>query len=192
MSDKEKTDPIYHALNRIHQQFFSLSLDHDPKVPYDKDWLSPCLKDFIPDVDQKMISWRPVKWGDKSVFESLESALELRFHSDILSFYTSYWSEGFWGHYQGYEMSLIQVWNEDDLDMLKQNLLGHAFATRKNKVSFTLFIGCTDDDVVVSLDNATGKVGLERPGAPQHKILSDSLETFLSLFEPSKRLYTEV
>jgi len=207
MSDNVKQSDVIHALADLHQRFYLLFDKEEPALPtifFDSEWLSPCLvfgAESLPSYSETPqhlensittvppTNWKPVEWGAQNAFDDLEKALEVSFHPDIICFYTSFWSDGFRGVFEGNELSLIQVWNEDDFHMLKQNLLGHVFAKKKNKLPLTLFIGCTDNDLVISLDNTTGQVGLENPGQKQHHILAESLSEFLAGFEPSAQPY---
>jgi len=45
-------------------------------------------------------------------------------------------------------------------------------------------LGVENDDLLVSIDNSTGQVGLEWVGKEQHECLADSLEDWLIKCQP--------
>ena len=58
-------------------------------------------------------------------------------------------------------IELILPWNDADLDLLKENLIGHLLMLRQLKRS-PLFIATTRNEMtLVSLDNESGQVWLE-------------------------------
>lgn len=159
-----------------------------PRIQYDASWLSPCLTGSKNENNQ--MTWKPVSRSFTNPFSDLENALDVEFHPSVKSFYGHFWSDGLWGKAFDEEISLIQVWNEEDLEMLRQNLLGHAFAKKKNRQALTLFIGCTIDDDIVSIRNDDGVVVIEKPGKKQHREIASSVAVFLNSFEPSTRPYS--
>jgi SecY interacting protein Syd len=81
---------------------------------------------------------------------------------------------------------LLQVWNEQDFERLLQNLIGHALMKRRLEQPMTLFFAVTDDeDYILSLENDTGRVMLERVGLEPQEMLADNLAQFLSSLEPA-------
>lgn len=121
----------------------------------------------------------------------METALGVKFHPDITSFYSHYWSDGIVVSHDSGEMSLIQIWNAEDEEMLKQNLLGHAFAKQKNRLPLTLFIGCTYHDEVIAIDNNSGHVVLEKAGFAAHETIANSVSEFLGQLTPTLKPYNE-
>ena len=111
----------------------------------------------------------------------MEDGLEITLHPDIKVFYTEFWSESLFAKSNGENYELLQVWNEQDFAILQENLIGHVLMKRRLKQAETLFIGLTDeDDIIVSVDNASGQVVLEQVGQEPHKILANSLPDFIS------------
>lgn len=181
------------ALENLFSRFIDLSqkLDHSlPKVSFDSEWTSVCTGDANPN-EQGLVEWQPTPREGGDIFSHLERALEVQFHSDFIDFFSHYWSEGLIVSHALGEMSLIQIWNKEDEEMLKENLLGHCFAKRKNKLPLTLFIGCTVDDEVIALDNATGNIVLERAGYPAHQTIASHLAEFLGQLTPSLKPYND-
>ena len=156
-----------------------------PEAPFDPPWPSPCTDAVESNEGASASHWRPVKREDYALFSKLEEAFECPFHSDIACFYGAYWSNGIEVIFDQLHFNLIQVWNEEDEDMLKENLLGHLFAKRKNRLPLTYFIGCTDGNDVIALDHETGQIVLEKPGYRAHQVLADSLEQLLLRLEPA-------
>ncbi len=163
---------------------------HLPTVEFDPPWPSPCTELADNASDDIVRNWRPVERHDYDLFSSLEKALELDFHPDIKSFYGSYWSNGVCAIHQSLHFNLIQIWNEEDETNLKENMLGHAFAKIKARLPLTFFIGCTDGNDIISLDQDSGAIVLEKPGYRAHQTLAPSLENFLLDLEPSLDTYS--
>lgn len=151
-----------------------------PRAPFDPPWPSPCLQDTLEDSN----FWRPTQRQDTAVFESLEAAFDMTFRPEISEFYGTFWANGISVVHDDLHLNLIQVWNEEDQEQLKENMLGHLFAKQKNKLPLSYFIGCTDGDEVISLSHATGEIVLERPGQKPHRTLAPTLESFLLALHP--------
>lgn len=154
-----------------------------PRQAYDPDWPSPCQVGE-PGADGDIL-WRPVERDDATGFDGLEAALEVVVHPDIKAYYETYWCDTFQARFEGDGLSLIQVWNRDDFDRLIANLLGHAMAKRRARQALTLFFAMTDEsEYFLSVDNTSGRVLLEAPGAPPTREVAPSLERFLARVEP--------
>lgn len=181
------------ALESLLNRFIELSYKLDlslPKVEYDKNWDSECIVDVKPD-ENGLVQWKPVIRTPENIFSQMETALGVKFHPDIISFYSHYWSDGIVVSHDSGEMSLIQIWNVDDEDMLKQNLLGHAFAKQKNRLPLTLFIGCTHDDKIIAIDNNSGHVVLEKAGFAAHETVANNVSEFLGQLTPTLKSYNQ-
>jgi len=77
----------------------------------------------------------------------------------------------------------IYCWNQVDMDRLIENQIGHALGKLRNKQTLTFFIACTDSDYIISINNESGEVVLERPGYPIEKILAPNLIQFIDELE---------
>ena len=172
-------------LTRYENLFKTLNPYHLPTMLFDESWHSACIQS----VDGDTYFWKHVAKQTDNCFDGIERALERTFHQDIHTFYSSFWSNGIRVEHPVVDFALIQVWNEEDLERLKENILGHCFAKMKAKLPLTVFIGSTDNNEVVCIDNESGNVVLERPGRKAHKILADNLESFLLALDPTTKLY---
>ena len=82
-------------------------------------------------------------------------------------------------------VTLIQIWNDRDFDRLVENTLGHAMAKQRIKAPLTLFIASTDEgELMLSVENDTGRVVLEEPGSLPIRDVSASLAEFLDRLQP--------
>lgn len=146
--------------------------------------------DCIISREQDDAHWRPVERGDSNLFTDIEAALDCQFHEDIKYFYGSFWSNGLCVERDDINFNLIQVWNSDDEERLKQNILGHAFAKVKGRLPLSFFIGCSNGNDIICVENDSAQVVLEKPGRKAHKILAPSLETFLLSLQPTLDEYS--
>lgn len=179
------------ALESLLERFIALSKKIDQKLPsveWDKQWDSKCIVDSTPD-NQGLVHWTPTKRPHENIFSAMEQALNVEFHPDILTFYSSYWSDGLVVSHETGEISLIQIWNQQDEEMLKENILGHAFAKKKNRLPLTVFIGCTYDDQIVAVDNDSGSIVIERAGFASHTTLAGNMTEFLDSLTPTLKPY---
>lgn len=188
--------PRYQAVQSVWSDVFARFLeqfetrpDRSPTVLYNPDWLSPCL--FGARSESNQVAWRPVMRQAPHDFQALEKALGWAFHPDAIAYYSAYWSDGLCGTLDQEEVRLIQVWNEADLEMLKENLLGHCFAKKKNRQPRSLFIGCTLSDDIIAIDNESGRITLERPGFAPSRTLAEDVIAFLQAFQPNTQTYSE-
>jgi SecY interacting protein Syd len=139
-------------------------------------------------VDQHgLIGWHPVTQRDAVDFSGLEHALDVKIHADIKAFYGSFWSGSLEATCQEGHVSLIQLWNQADFNRLVENLIGHALAKRKVKQPLTVFFANTEFDspYFLSVDNDSGEVLLEEPGAKPKRKVDNCLADFLNRLVPS-------
>lgn len=160
-----------------------------PTVEQDEEWPSPCEhkvtdKDFLPKGE---VYWQPVAI-DKSEelsFDNVESALDLTLHNDIKTYFTLLYSESLDARCGEGELSLLFAWNKNDFERLQENLIGHILMKQRLKQQETIFFAVTDEEnMIISVDNASGAVWVERVGCKPHKKLSDSLAQFISELTP--------
>ena len=138
---------------------------------------------FVSKVEQTKIEWLPAPNGDVNLFDDLERGLELTLHHDLKQFYGAFWSEGICCQSGQGLIRLIQIWNETDLDLLRENLLGHAFMKTKKRQPLTFFFGLGDGETILTLENDTGCVYMEIPGQRPHLRLANNLTAFLCSLE---------
>jgi SecY interacting protein Syd len=193
---------IYLALDALFTRYLNqvkAETKQLPSVTFDPPWPSPCdvkqeeqlgndSQNENEDEDEKkenLSYWKPASRINHALFDDLEQALELSFRDDFKQFYGSFWSNGICVEREDINFSLIQIWNEEDQEKLKENILGHAFAKLKSKQPLNYFIGCTFGDDVICIDHESGEVVLEKPGRKTHKVLAPSLEAFLLSLSPT-------
>lgn len=184
MTDKS----VSAALDRFIEKHQALQAQ-PPIAIYESEWQSVCYTrdnlDSLTDGDR--VTWRPTKQTEElSMFNRLGEALEVEIHPDLVEFYSRYWSDPLPAKSEDGELSLLQVWNNDDLERLRSNLIGHALATRKQKRPLTFFFACTepDGDYFLSIDNESGEILLEQPGKKPLRKLADNLADYIDTLEP--------
>lgn len=175
------------ALLTRYLNLFSEDTPSFPTVVFETDWPSECI---VSTQKAGTYVWKPIKRQSALSFSELEKALDLSFPKELKDFYGSFWSNGICVEREDINFSLIQIWNEEDEEQLKENILGHVFAKIKAKLPLTFFIGCTFGDEVICLDNETGNIVLEKPGYAASRILSPDLESFLISLQPLKDSYS--
>ncbi len=157
--------------------------------PFDPQWRSPCETGdpFTVLDDERCVAWRPLRRAFADDFAGLERALETAIHPDIKSYYGRYWSGGLEATAQEGHVSLILLWNPADAERLVENLIGHALAKRRARAPFTVFFACTEpeSDLFLSVDNGSGQVVLEAPGAKPIRAVAPSLTDFLRGLVPA-------
>ena len=159
------------SLDNFMHRFLTLYRDTDkglPLIEFDSDWPSSChqTSDHTPAYDGELIPWRPVlQQRQHDLFIGLTNALETPIHPDICTYYSRYWSDPILASCRGDKLSLIFVWNDDDYERLRGNLIGHTLNKRRQNIPLSLFFACTEpEDLVLTVENDTGVVLLEQPG----------------------------
>lgn len=160
-----------------------------PSVEQDEEWPSPCEQHTLENkqVAESEVYWQPVaiEKNDRLSFEDVESALEISLHNDIKTYFTSFYSESLDAKCDEGELSLLFAWNKNDFQRLQENLIGHILMKRRLKQQETIFFAVTDEeDMIISIENATGAVWVEQVGCKPHKKISDSLAQFISQLIP--------
>ncbi|MBV0933553.1 SecY-interacting protein [Marinobacterium weihaiense] len=161
--------------------------DAYPLIPYDPEWPSPCYRHQAEAGTD--VSWQPVRNMDNSdMFERLSEALNIDIHSDIIEYYTRYWSDPLPCCLpDGRRIHLLFAWSQQDLERLRANLIGHALSKQKQKRPLTLFFATLEPntDYMLSIDNRDGSVWLERPGKAPEQQLSTSLAELFDTLQPA-------
>jgi SecY interacting protein Syd len=167
---------------------------HLPIIEHDEEWPSPCE---VPientTLEQTTLSDGQVFWQPKEVqreeklnFENVESALGLNLHPDIKQYFTLFYSESLEAQCDEGNLSLLFAWNPSDFLRLQENLIGHIMMKQRLKQEETIFFAVTDEeDMIISLDNESGSVWVERVGCKPHKKLSNTLAQFISNLIPT-------
>lgn len=180
------------ALAALHDRFVDaqvvLSSDYDPQ------WTSSCEtgQPFAAPADaecERLIAWQPVARGNAGAadFAGLENALETTLHPDFKAYYSSFWSGTLECTAPEGHVSLLQLWNPQDVDRLVENMIGHVLGQRRARAPLTLFVACTepDSDLILCIENATGAVLLERPGSKPLRTVAPSIAQLIDTLVPS-------
>lgn len=170
------------ALADLIERTLALTRDGLLSTPFDKNWRSDCEVRST----SKHSWWRPVPQVPRVDFSGLEHALEQPFHPDILAWYSTYWSGNLEARSDDGPVSLIQLWNQDDFERLRGNLIGHAMMKQRQQQPLTVFFATTDPDteMFLSIECKTGEVLLEEPGRPVIRVVAHSLAKFLGTLKP--------
>jgi len=157
-----------------------------PLTLLDKNDPSPCEQQIIISADtEDKVHWQPQIINDDISFTDVESALELTFHPDIKTYFSTLYSESMSATCDDGALSLLFAWNLDDFKRLQENLIGHVLMKQKLKQNITLFFGITDEeDMILSLMNDTGEIWVERVGCEPVKKIADSLADFIEQITP--------
>lgn len=175
-------DFVSHFLTLCQEQGF-------PSAEFESAWPSPCYRQTGQPGD--LLTWQPVRQDEErrpgeDMFARLAQALEVELHPDLITFYSRYWSDPLPAQAPDGELLLLQVWNEEDLERLRGNLIGHALDKQRRRLPLTWFVAIAqpDDDLVISLNNDDGSIWLEKPGKAPHYRLADSLADFIRDLTP--------
>jgi SecY interacting protein Syd len=175
------------------QEFVSINnkqLGHLPLIERDEQWLSPCEQGSY---DDTYNFWQPVNVSNVEVsndyhalcFANVESALNLKLHHDIKTYFTTIFSHDIEACCDEGNLSLLFAWNQEDFERLQENIIGHILMKQRLKQTETVFFAVTDEeDMIISVDNSSGEVWVEQVGCKPHKKLSDSLSTFIAQLTP--------
>lgn len=149
-----------------------------PVCEKDEQWLSPCE---LSAYDEEHNFWQPIKIDESLVFDNVEKALEFSLHASIKEYFSAMYSESISAHCEEGSLALIFAWNKDDFSRLQENIIGHILMKKRLKQNTTIFFAVTDDDdYILSLNNETGEIWVERVGCEPHKKIADNMLTFLN------------
>lgn len=168
---------IEQSISTQHQQN-----QHLPYTFFDMKWPSECYQGE-PNAEG-LVQWRPVRQQQhtEEMFKRLEEALGYSIHPDVIAWYSRYWSDPLPASCSEGDLNLLFLWNEQDTERLRSNLIGHLLNKQKLKHKPTLFFACTEPDgeMFLSVDNESGEVWLEQPGKQPQRKLANSLTEFIS------------
>jgi SecY interacting protein Syd len=159
-----------------------------PQVKQDEQWPSPCEQNKVQNkaLLDGNVFWQPANISNEQLsFDNVESALNVTLHEDIKSYFTSIYSESLEAQCDDGKLSLLFAWNEDDFQRLQENIIGHILMKQRLKQPITVFFAVTDEeDMIISFDNDSGAIWVERVGCKPHKKLTDSIVDFINMIEP--------
>lgn len=155
---------------------------HLPLTEIDEQWCSPCTQGKYND---KMNLWRPVLAASDLSFLNVEHALNITLHQDIWIYFSTIYSDPIEASCEEGTLTLLFPWCEKDFERLQENIIGHVLMKRKLKQAITIFFAVTDDDdIILSLNNDTGEIWVERTGCEPHKKIADSMYSFINSVSP--------
>ncbi|MGX5914361.1 SecY-interacting protein [Aliidiomarina sp. Khilg15.8] len=178
------SDVIHHLDELFTRYHDAYAAQHKvPQTDYIDDWDAPCYEG---EVRFGEIGWRPVKQQPPLDFSGIENGLQRELHADVCDFYSAYYAGDLHLHYNDCDFTLLQIIHSEDAERLQRNLVAHVLMKDKLKQDTTLFIGTTEasDDLMISVHNQTGVVGLEYAGKEQHQKLANSMAELLAGAQP--------
>ena len=138
------------------------------------------------EVQNEQVAWWPEPQTAPLDFSAMEHGLELTLHPSIVAFYSALWGgELAVSHPRG-NANLLLLWHHEDFVRLQQNIIGHVLMKRRLKQRETVFIAVTDeDDMMLSVLNATGEVYLEQTGREVNQLIAPDLLSLLRQLTPT-------
>lgn len=142
---------------------------------------SPCISQTL----DNNIYWQPQPFTLARNLQAIERAIDLRIQPAVTDFYTCQFAGDMNAQFNGRDLTLVQVWSEEDFIRVQENLIGHLVMKRRLKHTPTLFIATTESELeVISVCNLSGEVIIEQLGTKKREILAASLADFLMLIQP--------
>lgn len=152
-----------------------------PLVMHDADFPSPA--ELLP-AQAGQVGWQAWRKPEPSTFSNLADALEIEVHPDVSAFFGHFYAGNIEGCFKGLFLTLLQPWNETDFERLQQNQIAHHLMMKKLKLPASWFLAsCRDEQKLVTLNNVTGEVQLERLGKGVIGVLAPNLAEFLRQIE---------
>ena len=174
------------ALQQFHDRYFQSyeqAYGHPPAIEHDSEWPSPCEQK--PADEGESVYWQPVVCDPALSFDNIEEALESRLHTDIKTYFGSFYCANLGAKASDGGLELLFPWSPEDFERLQENVLGHIWMKRKLRQEETVFFSVTDmDDVILSMINSTGEIWAEKVGKKPHRKIADSMVDFINSLQP--------
>jgi SecY interacting protein Syd len=149
-----------------------------PLAEIDPESQSPCQ--LVTQNDDKT-TWQPVKISPSLDFKNISAALSIAIHADVEDYFCSIYADSIAAKSDDGALSLLFAWNIDDFKRLQENIIGHIMMKQRLNQAITIFFALTDEeDTILSIDNDSGAIWVERVGCEPHKKVADSMQEFLS------------
>ncbi|AKJ43059.1 SecY-interacting protein [Pragia fontium] len=182
------TYPVISALTQFTSAFvegWQQQTGHEPASEQLYGVASPCIVRTL----EESVLWLPQPFSAPASLANVERGVNLSLREEGVHYFTAQYAGDMAARFGELDLSLIQVWSEEDFVRLQENLIGHLVTQRRLKLSPTLFIATTDSEMeMVSLCNLTGEVVLEHFGTSKRETLSASLDLFLQKLVPQVHL----
>lgn len=175
---------VIESLKLLHERYaaFYQAAGLTPKAEYISNWDAPC---YLGKPSGGDIEWQAVPQTEKLDFSGVEHALEMQLDTQVKDFFSYVYAGDLMLEFRDNALELLQVMHPEDAERLQQNMIGHVMMKQRLGQTITLFVGVTDeDDLLISVNNETGEVGLEYAGKDQHEILAPDLASFLAEVQP--------
>lgn len=179
------TNPFTEAFDAFVQSYIDCSTkDNMGLVTYfDKDWISPCFEiaksEDSEDGDE--VPWKPFLRQQSESLANLEEALDIIIPIELQQLFCRYYSHDLNASAEHGNLTILQVWNEEDFDRLQKNLIAHVLMKRRLKQDETLFFALTDEeDYILSVMLSTGAVMLEKVGKAPQREIAPNLTAFMA------------
>lgn len=176
---------VRRTLADLHQRYQAAyaSQSQRPLTEYIDEWNAPC---YDGPVRYGLIPWKAVLQQPLTSFDGVEQGLECSLDAQVKAFYQSFFAADLHLSFKSHPITLSQVMCVEDVDRLQRNLIAHVLMKRRLGQPITLFIGTGEEseDLIISVENITGVVGLEYVGQPQHSVVANSLDEFLAECTP--------
>ncbi len=156
----------------------------DLLVEMNSEWQAPIYQRV--DEGSDYCHWQPQIQQQPGSFNDLAAALEQPLHDSVAELYSRWYAADLAVVWQQQPLWLLQVHGPEDYERMQANLAGHVLMKRRLRQPITLFIGIAEesDDLLITVDNESGAVGLEYVGKPQHQLLAPNLTEFLANLSP--------
>lgn len=134
---------------------------------------------------EEQVRWQPIKREQFADFSNVEQGIELILHPDIKTFYASQFAADMPVLFQGEPLVLIQVWSDEDLARLQENILGHLVMQKRLKSEPSVFIASTNDErELISICNISGNVIKEKIGTNERTVIAKQVVDFIHALIP--------